>query len=265
MEVVLRSIVAVAFVLLGVFPQASAQESVDSRELRAQLRSEDWNERRMALIRLAPTLKLHERPAVFRPLFDDEYYQVRETAIEMLFGTQDSTLVEPLLAHCSDPHPDVREAAVGTLQGYSGALVAEAIAARMNDRHAPVRRRAIAYFKAHDSPAGRAALVLALSDDEALNRLRAVEALTDFAAAEADTVLAQMISQDPDPRVRREAARSFLSIDSHEGLLAVAKALASEPDASVRSTFVFTLKNRTRQDYGEDSRAWLGWLTESSR
>jgi HEAT repeat protein len=262
----LRTIVAVAFFALGLLPHAgAASEPTDPRALLAQLRSDDWNQRRTALIRLAPTLELPQRPAVFRPLFDDPHYQVRETAIELLYGTRDSTLVDPLLERTVDRHPDVREAAVGSLHRFATVKVAEAIALRIDDPVSAVRRRAIAYFAEHDGPVARAALATALFDEDALNRLRAVRALAGFSATEAGPDLANRLARDPDPRVRREAARAFLSIDSREGLLAIAKSLDSEPDASVRSSFVFTLKQRTHQDYGEDAQAWLGWFTDSSR
>ena len=46
---------------------------------------------------------------------------------------------------------------------------------------------------------------------------------------------------------------------------AVARALETEEDPSVRRSFVFILEYRTHQDLGDNSGSWVAWLEETER
>jgi HEAT repeat protein len=129
--------------------------------------------------------------------------------------------------------PRVRLAAVWALGKFEDASYAKDVLPFLRDGDPVMRATAAEALGEMKGPRVGAALVGALTDRNDAVRLAAVSALADLEERSAVGPLEELLSNDSDPRVRRECANALGNLSLARSLEPLARALA-DPDADVR-------------------------------
>ncbi len=134
----------------------------------------------------------------------------RFAAVHALGETGAEAAYAPLVEALSDPAPEIQAAAMRALGRLGDARAASPLAEGMeHDNDVDLRRTAAAALQRIAPPEARARLLDALHDDDWEIRLAAVRTLRKMGDEEVADALRRSGDEDPDPLVRREAARGL--------------------------------------------------------
>ena len=227
--------------------QESTPEQVLPR-LMAVLKDENPDLRRTAAQSLGKIARKEAVPALVEALRDPDA-GVRQQAAWALGMIGEEALgpgPSPLAPLLFDPDPDVR-AAAATALGLTGDTQAgiELLLERLQEPGTPAdsKRLAAASLGGMEARSAVTALTRLLSDRDARVRRWAAAALGDIGDARSVAPLGRLLTKDPDPGVRLEAAFRLGKLGGAAARPALTAAL-TDPDENVRRAAVAALKER---------------------
>ncbi len=169
----------------------------------------------------------------------DEHARVREAAAQSLGRLSDLRAVQPLIAVLADSDADVRSAAIGALADLEDPRAIAPIAGLLKDPVTEVRREALSALSHWEQGVPTAPVVALLDDPNAEVRHEAVDLLDHLHARSASAAIARLI-RDPSSDVRQAVLQALGNLREQGSAQAVTEAL-NDADADVRQAALSAL------------------------
>ncbi|MEA2035090.1 MAG: HEAT repeat domain-containing protein [Euryarchaeota archaeon] len=157
----------------------------------------------------------------------DDNKNVRETSAQALAKIGEPA-VKPLIERLTDNNPQIKAGSVVALRITGNRDAVIPISALLSDNDLHVRREAAKALGRIGNSEIVPALIKALDDDDAGVRLRATGALGRIEGERATDSLKNILTNDPDPRVRKRAAEALTTIGTQKATLALRAGLSDE-------------------------------------
>jgi HEAT repeat protein/beta-lactamase regulating signal transducer with metallopeptidase domain len=169
----------------------------------------------------------------------DDHARVREAAAQSLGRLGDLRAVQPLIAVLADSDADVRSAAIGALADLEDPRAIAPIAGLLKDAVTEVRREALSALSHWEQGVPTAPVVALLDDPNAEVRHEAVDLLDHLHARSASAAIARLI-RDPSSDVRQAVLQALGNLREQSSAQAVTEAL-NDVDADVRQAALSAL------------------------
>jgi HEAT repeat protein/beta-lactamase regulating signal transducer with metallopeptidase domain len=169
----------------------------------------------------------------------DDHARVREAAAQSLGRLGDLRAVQPLIAVLADSDADVRSAAIGALADLEDPRAIAPIAGLLKDAVTEVRREALSALSHWEQGVPTAPVVALLDDPNAEVRHEAVDLLDHLHARSASAAIARLI-RDPSSDVRQAVLQALGNLREQSSVAAVTEAL-NDVDADVRQAALSAL------------------------
>ena len=171
----------------------------------------------------------------------DENAGVRRAAAHSLGQLGDARAVQPLIAVLADSDAEVRSAAVDALADLEDPRAIGPIAALLKDPVGDVKHSALSALSHWEQGVPAAPVVAMLDDPSADVRHEAVDLLDHLHARSAGSAIARLI-HDPSPDVRSATVQALGNLGEQSGVSAITEALG-DPDADVRQAALGALND----------------------
>lgn len=171
----------------------------------------------------------------------DENAGVRRAAAHSLGRLGDPRAVEPLIAVLADSDAEVRAAAIDALANLDDPRAIGPIAALLKDPVTEVKRNALSALSHWEQGVPTAPVVALLDDPDAEVRHEAVHLLDHLHARSAGSAIARLI-RDPSADVRSAALQALGNLGEQSGATAITEAL-SDPNPDVRQAALGALND----------------------
>ena len=162
----------------------------------------------------------------------DEHAGVRGAAAQSLGKLGDLRAVQPLITVLADSDADVRAAAIGALADLEDPRAIGPIAGLLKDPVTGVRREALNALSHWERGVPTAPVVALLDDPDVEVRHEAIELLDHLRARSASAAIARLL-RDPSPDVRSAVLQALGNLGEQSSVAAITEAL-SDADADVR-------------------------------
>jgi len=171
----------------------------------------------------------------------DENAGVRRAAAQSLGQLGDIRAVPPLIAVLADSDGEVRSAAVDALADLEDPRAIGPIAGLLKDPVTDVKRNALGALSHWEQGVPTAPVVALLDDGDADVRHQAVDLLEHLHARSAGSAIARLI-HDPSADVRTAVVQALGNLREQSGIAAITEAL-SDPNAAVRQAALGALND----------------------